>query len=206
MDNAIIILAHGDIDNLRALIGYFDSQCDIFVHIDKKFHVKDDTIKDIRRQAHVKGVYNHISVHWGGNSILDCELFMLREASRLSDANPYTPQLSKLILPPSDIPCEVADISEKIDGDVQYDIVLCLDVLTYIPKQRFSESISNLLKICNRSLVVSLNSEYMSVPEYNDMLSQATLNGFYFSHALSVMFKDNDKPAMEYFIFERHQA
>lgn len=86
MTHAIIILAHGDLDNLKTLIDYFRSQCYVFVHIDKKSNVTKEEIKSISSMKNVTGVYNHMKIHWGGNSILDCELFLLKEALERCDA------------------------------------------------------------------------------------------------------------------------
>lgn len=86
MTHAIIILAHGDMANLKALIDYFYSQCYVFVHIDKKSRISAEEIKSIKGMVNVVEVYNHMDIHWGGNSMLNCELFLLREASARCDA------------------------------------------------------------------------------------------------------------------------
>lgn len=86
MTHAILILTYGDMDNLHALIDYYRSRCYIFVHIDKKCRVDRHVLEALRGIPQVRGVYQQKSVHWGGNSILDCELFLLKEAMSHCDA------------------------------------------------------------------------------------------------------------------------
>lgn len=83
---AILIQAHKDIVQLRKLIAYFCGRCDVFIHIDKKAPFSDEEIGQLAKQNGVKGVYRQYSVHWGGFSILRCEIFLLRKALKNSDA------------------------------------------------------------------------------------------------------------------------
>lgn len=83
---AILILAHKDIEQLRKLISYFRGRCVVFVHIDKKAPFSDDDITSVAQMEGVAGVYKKYSVHWGGFSILQCEMFLLREAIQKSGA------------------------------------------------------------------------------------------------------------------------
>lgn len=52
------------------------------------------------------------------------------------DANPRTPDLSGMLLPEGDAVCEVADLTEELDISTPFDIVVCKDVLPYIPENR----------------------------------------------------------------------
>lgn len=72
------------------------------------------------------------------------------------DANPYVVTLSKKFLPTTDSPCEMADLTDEYDDDVKYDIVLCLDVLTYIPSELQEKAILNLIKITQKALVITI--------------------------------------------------
>lgn len=36
MKHAILIMAHKNVEHLYRLIGYFNRQCEVFVHVDKK--------------------------------------------------------------------------------------------------------------------------------------------------------------------------
>ncbi len=89
MKQAIIILAHNDIEFLIHLVEYFCQDCDVFVHIDKKAQVSGDELERLRSLPQVKEVYQKYTVHWGGFSILKVQLFLLRESFRLSEAQTF---------------------------------------------------------------------------------------------------------------------
>ncbi len=86
MKHAIIILAHKEFDHLFHLIEYFKRDCQVFVHIDKRTTIADAELKHIQSLPQVAGIYRKYKVHWGGFSILKCEMFMLREVLQRSDA------------------------------------------------------------------------------------------------------------------------
>ena len=89
MKQAIIVLAHNDIPLLIHLIEYFDRDCDIFIHIDKRMRISKADMEKINSFPQVVVVYQKYAVHWGGFSILKTELFMLREAHDLSSAQTF---------------------------------------------------------------------------------------------------------------------
>lgn len=79
------------------------------------------------------------------------------------DANPHAEMLSAMLLPNGDIPCGVADLTEEIEMEGQFDIVVCKDVLPYIPTELEQMAISNLAKLSGRFIVLSWEvSEEMS--------------------------------------------
>lgn len=87
MKHAIMIMAHKNFGFLRHLIEYFSRDCYVFVHVDKKSSITREEQACLAAMPQVSGVYRKYSVHWGGFSILKCELFLLREAMRSSDAD-----------------------------------------------------------------------------------------------------------------------
>ena len=87
MKHAIMIMAHKNFEFLRHLIEYFSRDCYVFVHIDKKSGITREQEACLRAMPQVNGVYRKYSVHWGGVSILKCEMFLLKEALRSSDAD-----------------------------------------------------------------------------------------------------------------------
>lgn len=89
MKQAIIILAHNDIGLLIHLVEYFRHDCDVFIHIDKRRQVASKDMERLQSLSQVSGVYQRYAVHWGGFSILKTQMFMLREAYRLSDAQTF---------------------------------------------------------------------------------------------------------------------
>ena len=87
MKHAIIILAHNDPEHLKRLIAYFDKDCYVLVHIDTKANFSNEYIQELIKMPQVIRVYRKYSIHWGGFSILKCELFMFREALSKTDAS-----------------------------------------------------------------------------------------------------------------------
>lgn len=86
MTHAIIILAHKDFDELPQLVRYFQKDCHVFIHIDKKAAISTEEIERLKMFEQVKGIWREFKVNWGGYSILRCEMFMIKETMRLSDA------------------------------------------------------------------------------------------------------------------------
>jgi SAM-dependent methyltransferase len=86
MKQAIIILAHKEIPLLMHLVDFFERDCYVFIHIDKRTLVPNLQINELKNKPQVVGVYQKYEVHWGGFSVLQSQLFMLKEAFRLCDA------------------------------------------------------------------------------------------------------------------------
>ncbi len=77
MKHSIVILAHHETEHLLRLTSYFGPECDIYVHFDKKSTVSKQFLDEVRSIPNVKGVYREYAVHWGGRSMLRCELYMI---------------------------------------------------------------------------------------------------------------------------------
>ena len=71
------------------------------------------------------------------------------------DANPNTPALSQILLSQEDTPCEVADLTEKLDIVEPFDLVICKDVLPYIPQKKMSACLHNLAQLSSRLILLS---------------------------------------------------
>ncbi len=87
MKHAILIMAHKNYSFLHHLIEYFERDCYVFVHIDKKSDITKEEIACLREMPQVTEVYQKYSVHWGGFSILKCELFLLKTAMKNCDSD-----------------------------------------------------------------------------------------------------------------------
>ena len=87
MKHAIMIMAHKNFEFLHHLIEYFSRDCYVFVHIDKKSTISREEEACLLQMPQVSGVYRKYSVHWGGFSILKCELFLMKEALRSCNAD-----------------------------------------------------------------------------------------------------------------------
>lgn len=86
MKHAIIILAHKDLEDLEKLVSYFTTDCYVFIHIDKKVFTHDDIITQLSSLHMVMGILHKYNVNWGGYSILKCEMFMLKYAMKMCNA------------------------------------------------------------------------------------------------------------------------
>lgn len=70
------------------------------------------------------------------------------------DANPHTRRLSQRLLD-DDVPCGVADLTADLsDADV-FELVVCKDVLSYIPVERLELAVSNLSRLSSWCVIVS---------------------------------------------------
>lgn len=87
MRQAILLMLHRDCRMALRLIAYFEGQCDIFIHIDKKGTISREEEESLRRQPGVRAVTRRYKVHWAGYSVLQAEMLLLRQALSMSDAS-----------------------------------------------------------------------------------------------------------------------
>ena len=87
MRHAILIMAHKNVEHLCRLVEYFEYNCDIFLHIDKKQNIAPDSLLHLSKYKQVKLISQAYNVNWGRTSLLDCELFLLRTALSQSEAD-----------------------------------------------------------------------------------------------------------------------
>lgn len=69
------------------MAGYFEKDCDVFIHIDKKQPVTREEEEKLRSYKQVKAVSREYDVNWGGTSVLESEMHLLRMAVQRSDAD-----------------------------------------------------------------------------------------------------------------------
>lgn len=86
MRHAIVILAHKNLSHVLRLVRYFEQDCNVLVHIDKKVKVDDDFLEELNSLPQVTFVSQQFDVNWGGSSILECELWLLRQALYKTDS------------------------------------------------------------------------------------------------------------------------
>lgn len=116
------------------------------------------------------------------------------------DANPHTEELSKQLLPWGDEPCHTFDLTNELEEYDTFDLVTCLNVLSFVPKEKRRRFISNLIKLANKAILVSYE-EYSESDgqELHQILAENNykVNGF-----ASKFFKEQTKNRQEYFLFE----
>lgn len=92
------------------------------------------------------------------------------------DANPYTTELSAMLLPAGDVPCGVADLTEELDVEHKFDMVVCKDVLPYIPQEQEQRAIRNLAKLSSRFIILSWEvPDEFSTPSHRQMSEETLL-------------------------------
>lgn len=107
------------------------------------------------------------------------------------DANPSTEALSAMLLPQGDTPCGVADLTEDLEVDNKFDMVVCKDVLPYIPQELVPVALRNLAKLSARFIILSWN-----IPEKLSMLPHRQVTE---SNMLAIL-------AKEHFVQEKYMS
>lgn len=86
MEQAILLLVHKNIEQVRKLISYFDGQCEIYIHVDKGASIAKEETNSLSQGPGVKLVCSKYKVHWAGFSILKAEIYLLRKVLEQGNA------------------------------------------------------------------------------------------------------------------------
>lgn len=78
-------MAHKDREQIERLVNYFDGKCDIIIHLDRHSPFTKEDEKRLAKLPGVKKVFRKVSAHWGGFSLLRCQLFLLEMGLKYSD-------------------------------------------------------------------------------------------------------------------------
>jgi len=101
------------------------------------------------------------------------------------DGNPHVEEISKLMEEQHDSPCHVADLTEHLEFESPYDMVVCLSVGEYIPCQFEEQVWKNITEASGKYLVVSWSTtdaqeEGIVNPHSTDDIMKVARNyGFY---------------------------
>lgn len=80
MKQAILITAYKDIQQLKELICFFDTQFfNVYIHLDRKSNFKPNELQFLK-EPQVKLISNNYKVNWGGINHLKAYLFLCKEA------------------------------------------------------------------------------------------------------------------------------
>ena len=101
----------------------------------------------------------------GIESVLDAgcgcgmDVAVLREqqiAAAGFDVNPYTEELSARLIEKDQEPCVQADLlDDELEAESPFGMVLCKDVLPYIPAEKIKKAVMNLAKLSDRYILLS---------------------------------------------------
>ncbi len=81
MRQAILITAYRDMPHLQRLVGWFDADFELFIHLDKRCH-EDISWMDGRSNLHL---YRKFAVEWGDYRHLKAIVLLMRDAYRNND-------------------------------------------------------------------------------------------------------------------------
>lgn len=80
MKHALIVLAHGNIDDLIDVLGQFGPGCDVYLHLDRKAEVSKADLERLHAFPNLRILSRKYNVNWGGLSIVKAILLLVREA------------------------------------------------------------------------------------------------------------------------------
>jgi len=93
MKHAFLIIAHGNFTHLLRLLNQMDSNCQVYIHLDRKLLPSKQEHETLSDFSVVKGIYSRYKINWGGFNMLKASLFLLKKAVK-DDNNCYFHLLS----------------------------------------------------------------------------------------------------------------
>ena len=130
----------------------------------KKYHYEERLANAIAQYVKWSNVQHVIDVGCGAGFLVAA----LRRRGILAtgfDANPYTPELSALLLPANDSTCYQANLMDDIETDSPFDVTICLNVLDYIPQEQREKAIQTLASLTSFSLIVSFETIHLNASQ-----------------------------------------
>jgi hypothetical protein len=80
MKQAILITAYKNYQHLEEIIKFFDSDFELYIHIDKKSKITNDELNLLKNYSQVKLVSQRYQVNWGGFNHLKSILYLAEQA------------------------------------------------------------------------------------------------------------------------------
>jgi len=80
MKHAILIIAHGNFRHLMRLISHIDSNCQVYIHLDRKWVLSKQEYDTLSQFPTVKGIFSRYRINWGGFNMLKTALYLLKKA------------------------------------------------------------------------------------------------------------------------------
>jgi len=80
MKHAFLIIAHGNFTHLLRLLNQMDSNCQVYIHLDRKLSLSKQEHETLSSLPVVIGIYSHYKINWGGHNMLKTALFLLKKA------------------------------------------------------------------------------------------------------------------------------
>ena len=81
---AVLVVAHKDAEQIIELSKILTRKFEVYIHFDTKYCIPKEAAEILKSMAHVH-LFQKIAVNWGGYSIAEAELVLLREAMKNPD-------------------------------------------------------------------------------------------------------------------------
>lgn len=96
---AILIIAHNNIWNLKKILESLDSKYfDFFIHIDLKSNIKIEEIKKICKISKIN-IFKEKDIRWADYSQVECEMYLIKEVINSNDNYEYLHLISGVDMP-----------------------------------------------------------------------------------------------------------
>jgi len=127
------------------------------------------------------------------------------------DANPYTEELSARLIEKDQEPCVQADLlDDELEAESPFDMVLCKDVLPYMPAEQIRKAVMNLAKLSDRYILLTWYEDRhvsaLPITYYTeeDMIVLMSEVGYTPDTLLNRQLKElNEKEGKKYMMFKR---
>lgn len=210
MKHAYLIMAHNEFELLKYLLKMLDdNRNDIYLHIDKKTKVNSKLRSELQKCCKLSNVFilKSIKVTWGGDSMINCELYLLKEAFR----NGYYDYFH--LLSGVDLPIKTQDyihaFFEKyknksfIDIDPNYEKYIDVRIGKYILFQNITGRDDSLLirlfkKFENLSVKIQKNFNIKRSLK-NNMIGYKGSNWFSITNEMAKYMLESEKIIKKYF-------
>lgn len=119
------------------------------------------------------------------------------------DANPYTKELSSLLLPQGDIPCDVFDFTCGMEDYDEFDLVICTEVIDHLPMNVLSQFLTNIVKLTKKALLLSWCRDFSQRNKLKALLFLEG-KGFHVNVFASAYFNNCMRDIHDYYILENN--
>ena len=117
------------------------------------------------------------------------------------DANPYTKELTAILSTENNSFCVQADLTKPLEFENQFDLVLCLNVLQYIPKEKIETALENLVSLTKISIIIGWDNLYMGNAQF--VLKYFSEYGFRINLYLKKYFESQFAICSNFYILEK---
>lgn len=120
------------------------------------------------------------------------------------DIDPKTPDLSCLLMPDSDKPCGIADLTDDMEDCCDtFDFVMCLNVLQYIEAVSLDKALMNLINLTNKTFLLGWNEDFeRNKFEMERINSLLYMHSFRINNFATQYFKSQSKLTQFVYVYE----